>query len=277
MSGATKRNPYSYTTYTGDGQTTVFSVPFSFLDRKDVHVTVDKTALEPGVGYDWLTDASLRFAVPPASGAFLQIQRLTEKILPVVDFRNGAVLAEEELDLAVQQLLYIGQEAYDALDGETAVAAKEEAHRILDEIRDLWGRTKADIDHFRSMYVVAVESEDPTVTRAEYSFETDRLTLHIPRGLQGCQGVQGVQGLPGLEGPPGPEGSPGPQGAPGLQGPPGPPPPPGEKGPLGDSPWPIAFGHFRLKGHELLVDFTGTIDPADFDIDPDTGILEVTL
>ena len=135
-------NRYSYTIYTGDGQTTVFAVPFPCLDRSDVIITVDKIII-PITEYEWLSASSIRFrTASPPSGSLIQIQRITDKTNPVVDFRDGSTLTEHDLDLAVTQLLYICQEAYDALDGETAVAAKEEAKKILEEIKVLFGEIK---------------------------------------------------------------------------------------------------------------------------------------
>ena len=61
---------------------------------------------------------------------------------PAVDFRDGSTLTEADLDLAVTQLLYIAQEAYDALDGETAVAAKDKAEKILKEVEEVFAKTQ---------------------------------------------------------------------------------------------------------------------------------------
>ena len=101
----------------------------------------------------------------------MRIQRFTEKRFSVVDFQDGSIFKEADLDLMVTQLLFIAQEAYDALDGETAVAAKDKAEKILAEVQVLYGKTKAEIDYFRKMYIDVRESETAP-GRGEYNFET---------------------------------------------------------------------------------------------------------
>ena len=68
---------------------------------------------------------------------------MTDKEILSVDFRDGSTLTERDLDLAFLQLLYICQEAYDALDGETAVAAKDRAEEILQKVTETYTQISA--------------------------------------------------------------------------------------------------------------------------------------
>jgi hypothetical protein len=97
----------SYVVYEGDGSTAQFAVPFSFLDRDYVVVTVDGVEATP----TWINDGLLQITAPD-DGALVRIERQTPTTA-LVDFANGAVLTEDDLDTMVTQLIHIAQEAKD--------------------------------------------------------------------------------------------------------------------------------------------------------------------
>ena len=239
---------------------------------------------------------------------------------PAVDFRDGSTLTEADLDLAVTQLLYSAQEAYDALDGETAVAAKDRAEKILKEVETLFAKTQIEINYFRKMWIDVQESPS-SPGRGEYDFTSGKMTLYVPagpagpqgpvgqagpqgvpgamgvqgpRGIQGPQGIQGERGPEGQQGPMGPQGVQGPrgeagpsgpegpqgiQGERGPQGPEGPKGATGDKGPVGDSPLPLTFGNFSVNtdGYLQFAYNGGPVDSTMFNLNPETGILEVIV
>lgn len=80
-----------------------------------------------------MADNSIRLFDPLPQNSLLVIRRETEKDSPLVDFENGASLVEEDLDLAILQLLHICQENYDALGGSVAEQYAEDARRTLEE------------------------------------------------------------------------------------------------------------------------------------------------
>lgn len=94
----------------GDGVTTNFAVPFQYLDRSHVHVYVsgvEKT-------FTWLTGASIQVSpAPPAGTQNVEIRRVTPRDAPVVDYSNGSVLAESDLDKTSLQTLFISQEYFE--------------------------------------------------------------------------------------------------------------------------------------------------------------------
>lgn len=192
---------YSYVTYTGDGTTQDYIVPFPYLKISDVKVSLGE-AEQNALAYSWHTSGTIRFVTAPPNGASIRIQRITDKVTPAVDFRDGSTLTEADLDLAVTQLLYIAQEAYDALDGETAVAAKDKAEKILKEVEEVFAKTQIEINYFRKMWIDVQES--PTAPgRGEYDFTSGKMTLYVPAGPvgpQGPMGQEGPQGLPGATG-----------------------------------------------------------------------------
>lgn len=99
------------------------------------------------------------------------------------------------------------------------------------------------------------------------------------QGPMGLTGAQGPRGETGPAGPQGPEGPTGPKGERGPQGPEGPKGATGDKGPLGDSPLPLTFGNFSVDAAGCLqFEYNGGPVPSDmFQLNPDTGELEVTL
>lgn len=117
-------------------------------------------------------------------------------------------------------------------------------------------------------------SPTPNVA-VEYTPETGMVHFYVPPGPQGPQGNPGI-GLMGERGPAGEKGEKGDKGEKGEQGSPAPAGERGEKGPIGDAPWATCFGHFRLSGATLFLDYTGvTLDSA-FSVN-NNGQLEVTF
>lgn len=111
---------YSYVTYTGDGSTQIYTVPFPFIKQEDIHVFLDAEEV-PAERIEWLSESSIKFDMPPEQGAVIRIRRDTDKEEAVVDFHDGSVLSEEDLDQNTRQLLFVAQEAYDALEGSPTI------------------------------------------------------------------------------------------------------------------------------------------------------------
>jgi hypothetical protein len=96
-----------------------FTVPFPFINRTHVEVLVNgnlATVLE------WPTSSIVRLAAALAGGESVVIQRRTPIDEALVKFQNGAVLTEEDLNLAVQQLLYRQQESTALVEGSLRAA-----------------------------------------------------------------------------------------------------------------------------------------------------------
>jgi hypothetical protein len=100
----------SFVTYTGTGSQTDYTLPFNYLASTDVFVFVNGSA----VAYSWINTSSIRTAVAPAGGTVIQIRRITQKSSPPVNFTDGAVLLESDLDTLTTWSLYIAQESSDA-------------------------------------------------------------------------------------------------------------------------------------------------------------------
>ena len=95
--------------YTGDGNTTGFSIPFSFLDPTHIKAFIDnvETTLFS------ISTSTLTFNSAPANGAVIKISRDTPINARLVDFTDGSVLTEADLDKSADQNFFIAQETAD--------------------------------------------------------------------------------------------------------------------------------------------------------------------
>ena len=168
---------YSHISYAGDGVTQDYIIPFGYIKIEDVHISIDDAEQTYFTDYAYLSSGTIRFTSPPPLDSTVRIQRLTDKEILSVDFRDGSTLTERDLDLAFLQLLYICQEAYDALDGETAVAAKDRAEEILQNAR-LFNTTREAVAGLQAVYATTARPRNQikTVHTAEHADgEIDRL------------------------------------------------------------------------------------------------------
>lgn len=104
--------PNSYIDIPADGTTTLFSIPFGFIDRSHVDVLVDGVS----TAFSWNTNSSVSVTPAPANGLIVRIKRTTPNT-PVVDFQDGENLTEADLDNVNLQSLYLSQESADGLSG----------------------------------------------------------------------------------------------------------------------------------------------------------------
>ena len=105
--------PYSYATYTGNGSTTQFAVPFGYIRREHVLATVATVSAT----FTWVNDSLIQMTTAPANGAAVRVYRLTPLTAPLVDFADGATLVAADLDTNAKQSIYTQQELDDALVG----------------------------------------------------------------------------------------------------------------------------------------------------------------
>lgn len=119
---------YSVIEYVGDGTTKTFSIPFKYLDQTHIKVFVDG-AEKP---FSFLSPSVVTLSTTPASGTTVRLSRNTQADTRIVDFKDGAVLNETDMDLSAEQVFLIAQEAVDAV--------KESLYRSVDGLYDAQGR-----------------------------------------------------------------------------------------------------------------------------------------
>lgn len=112
--------PLTYSSYTGDGSQTSFSITFDYL--ADTVVTGASPAgilvylgdVKQTSGYT-VNATTVDFASAPGAGVAIQLVRSTPRGRTdrLVDFADATVLTEDQLDTSALQLLYIAQEAFE--------------------------------------------------------------------------------------------------------------------------------------------------------------------
>lgn len=108
--------------YTGDGTTTDFTVPFDYLAKKFVRVSLGVTILKGGdygdtsKDYYFLDKTKVRLKIPPQVGEVLTIRRYTSATDRVVSFKDASVLKATDLDVSAVQTIHIAEEARDIIN-----------------------------------------------------------------------------------------------------------------------------------------------------------------
>ena len=84
-----------------------FGIPFQYIDQKDIIVKVDGVQ----VSFTWLNPASVSVAVN--AGQIVEIVRDSSSDHLLVEFKDGSILKERDLNTGFTQAFYLGQEAKD--------------------------------------------------------------------------------------------------------------------------------------------------------------------
>lgn len=106
-------------TYPLDGSTTDFNIPFEYLARKFVRVTligVDRKELILNQDYRFATKTTISTtrALGPADGyTLIEIRRFTSATDRLVDFTDGSILRAYDLNISQVQTLHVAEEARD--------------------------------------------------------------------------------------------------------------------------------------------------------------------
>ena len=110
------------TNYQGNGSTTDFNVPFDYLAKKFVKVTVDSREKLGGdygdttKDYFFVDKTTIRFNTAPASGTEIIIRRHTSATDRIVSFKDASVLKAKDLDVSTIQTIHIAEEGRDAIN-----------------------------------------------------------------------------------------------------------------------------------------------------------------
>lgn len=101
---------YSLVIYAGNGSNRNFTIHFPYLDKSHVKAKIDNA---PTTAFSWLTDSAIQFNTAPAAGSSIEIYRETPLNASPVDFTDGSILLERDLDLLTTFNLYVDQEITD--------------------------------------------------------------------------------------------------------------------------------------------------------------------
>jgi hypothetical protein len=95
--------------YTGNGSTTQYSITFPYIDVTHVKAYLNGTLTSAYT----ISSSTLTFTTAPANGVVIRIERQTPSDNRLVDFTDGSVLTESDLDRSADQNFYIAQEITD--------------------------------------------------------------------------------------------------------------------------------------------------------------------
>lgn len=107
--------------YTGDGTTTDFIVPFDYLAKKFVRVSVGLTVLEGGdygdtsKDYYFIDKTTVRLKTAPQAGAEVTVRRYTSATDRIVSFKDASILKATDLDTSSIQTIHIAEEGREVI------------------------------------------------------------------------------------------------------------------------------------------------------------------
>jgi len=96
-------------TYTGNGSTTQYSITFPYIDSTHIKAFIDGVQTSAFT----VSSSTLTFSSAPANSAIIRIERQTPTDGRIVDFTDGSVLTESDLDKSADQNFFIAQEITD--------------------------------------------------------------------------------------------------------------------------------------------------------------------
>ena len=102
----------TFQTHNGDNSTATFAISFSFLENTEVDVRVGGVLKTLGTHYN-ISGSSVTFTsgnIPPSGNGNIRFTRDTDISAKKVDFADGSVLTETDLDNNSDQILFAQQE-----------------------------------------------------------------------------------------------------------------------------------------------------------------------
>ena len=153
-------------THNGNGSTTSFAISFSFLENSEVKVTVGGVSKTLGTHYT-ISGSTVTFTsgnIPASGTANIRFQRDTDISAKKVDFQDGSVLTESDLDNNSDQVLFAQQEIIDKLgtieENATADQTNAEIRAAVEAATD--SNVFTDADHAKLNAIEASATADQT-------------------------------------------------------------------------------------------------------------------
>ena len=98
--------------YTGDGNTKIFTFPFEYLSKEHVKIYFNQIINATG-NYNYINPHSIEFSVAPEKGANIIIQRETPVKEQWITWIDGTVMVADDLNAQNLQILFKMQEITD--------------------------------------------------------------------------------------------------------------------------------------------------------------------
>ena len=100
---------FAFQTYTGNGSTTQYSISFTYIDSTHVKCFLDGVSTTAFS----VSGSTVTFNSAPANNVVIRIERQTPLTARLVDFQDGSVLTEADLDMSANQNFFAVQEFSD--------------------------------------------------------------------------------------------------------------------------------------------------------------------
>ena len=133
----------TYNDYPADGSNTFFAINFEYLEDEYVTVELDGVATSDFVINTDQPTKRVEMTTAPGNGVNVRVRRQSQRDTDLVDFENGSVLTESELDRAYLHNRYLHQEIGELNDsslqkvqGSTSWDAKGEQIKNVGEPTD---------------------------------------------------------------------------------------------------------------------------------------------
>lgn len=119
------------------GDVAEFTIPFPFLSRAEVFVTVDGAS----VPFTWINDGLVQLSAVPELGAVVRRYRSTAAYVPLHQFSTGVPFLPRYVDRDFKQTLYAVQESVNDTAGTAsqALATAEESLLLVQDAFDILG------------------------------------------------------------------------------------------------------------------------------------------
>ena len=156
-------------THNGNGSTATFAISFSFLENTEVDVTVGGVLKTLDTHYT-ISGSSVTFTsgnIPPSGTGNIKFQRDTNISAKKVDFADGSVLTETDLDNNSYQILFAQQEITDKLSGIEEGATADQTNAEIKTAYEANSDTNAFTDALQSKLNAIEASATADQTNAE--------------------------------------------------------------------------------------------------------------
>lgn len=155
---------YSYIRYTGNGTQTDFTFAFPYFSTANISVTVNGVAAP----FTWVNSSTVKITTAPALGAVIFIQRTTPKDITPVNFVDGSVLLEADLDTLALFSLYAAQESIDeankAIKLNSSGVWEAQGNRISNAADPVNAQDAVTKNYFESVYTPQLDAKVATAT-----------------------------------------------------------------------------------------------------------------
>ena len=100
----------SFVLYTANGSTNQFDITFSYIEQSHIKVFVNNVE---DTNFTFVNSSRIQTSSTPTNGQVVKIERQTPTNARLVDFSDGSVLTESDLDKSANQNFFIAQETTD--------------------------------------------------------------------------------------------------------------------------------------------------------------------